>query len=385
MDVGFVRPLIAVALLVGGCALVERNEVPETGGATGAASPPLGAKERLGRLLFFDKSLSEPPGQACANCHAPQVAFADPETELPVSRGAIPGRFGNRNDMTVSYAAFVPPLHRDEQEGIWIGGLFWDGRVNSLAEQAQGPPLNPLEMANPHTAAIAGKLRALSYAGLFTEVYGPDALTDPARAYDHMADAIAAYERTPEVSPFSSKYDHWLRGEARLSEQELRGLALFEAEDKGNCAACHPSRPAADGSPPLFTDFSYDNLGTPRNPENPFYALPPALNPDGYGFVDLGLGNTVGDPAENGKFRVPTLRNAAVTSPYMHNGVFKTLFEVVSFYNSRDLAGWPPPEVAETVNTEELGDLGLTTAEIEDLVAFLKTLTDGWPAPAAGP
>ena len=124
MDVGFVRPLIAVALLVGGCALVERNEVPETGGATGAASPPLGAKERLGRLLFFDKSLSEPPGQACANCHAPQVAFADPETELPVSRGAIPGRFGNRNDMTVSYAAFVPPLHRDEQEGIWIGNLF---------------------------------------------------------------------------------------------------------------------------------------------------------------------------------------------------------------------------------------------------------------------
>jgi len=344
----------------------------------------LDAKASLGKLLFFDKTLSTPPGQACASCHAPEVAFADPDTELPVSRGAIPGRFGSRNDMTVTYSAFVPPLRRDPEEEIWVGGLFWDGRVNSLTEQAQGPPLNPLEMANPHTAAIADKLRALPYAEMFTAVYGEEALGDPQRAFANMADAIAAYEQTAELSPFTSKYDYWLRGEAKLSEQERLGLALFEAEDKGNCAACHPSRPAADGTPPLFTDFTYDNLGVPRNPENPFYKLPPGLNPDGFAFVDLGLGDTVKDVAENGKFRVPTLRNVGLTPPYMHNGVFKTLYTTVAFYNTRDVAHWPEPEYAPTINRDELGNLGLSNQEVDDLVAFLKTLTDGWQ-PAADP
>lgn len=335
-------------------------------------------KERLGKLLFFEKSLSTPPGQACAACHAPEVAFADPEMDLPVSKGARPGLYGNRNDMTVSYAAFVPPLHRSQVDSGWVGGLFWDGRASSLAEQAQGPPLNPLEMANPDTVTIAEKLRALSFSALFIEAYGPGAFSDPSTAFSNMADAIAAYEKTSEVSPFSSKYDHWLRREIELTEQELRGLKLFEAEDKGNCAACHPSRDGADGSPPLFTDFTYDNLGAPRNPENPFYSLPSELNPDGFAFVDLGLGMIVNDPAQNGKFRVPTLRNVAVTPPYMHNGVFKTLFNVVAFYNTRDLTEWPAPEVPENVNKEELGNLGLTNQELEDLVAFLRTLTDGW-------
>lgn len=347
------------------------------GASTISVDSTLDNKERLGKLLFFDKSLSTPPGQACSACHAPEVAFADPELDLPVSRGARPGVYGNRNDMTITYAAFVPPLHRNEED-VWIGGLFWDGRANTLAQQAQGPPLNPLEMANPDTLTIAGKLRALSYATLFTEVYSPDALSDPHTAFNNMANAIAAYENTSEVSPFSSKYDLWLRDETELSKQELRGLKIFEAEDKGNCAACHPSRPAEDGSPPLFTDFTYDNLGVPRNPENPFYSLPPELNPDGFDFVDLGLGKTVNDPEQNGKFRVPTLRNVALTAPYMHNGVFKTLFNVVAFYNTRDVAEWPAPEVAENVNMEELGKLGLTNQELEDLVAFLKTLTDGW-------
>ncbi len=343
-----------------------------------AQTTPLSTKESLGKLLFFDRSLSEPPGRACAACHAPEIAFADPETDLPVSRGARAGRYGSRNDMTIAYSAFIPPLHFDQDEEVWVGGVFWDGRADSLAEQAQGPLLNPLEMANPDVETVARKLRALSYAGLFDQVYGANALRDPGRAATHMADAIAAYEKTTEVSPFSSKYDHWLRGDARLSDQELRGLAVFEAEDKGNCAACHPSRPAEDASPPLFTDFTYDNLGVPRNPENPFYMMPPELNPDGFEFVDLGLGPIVDDPAQNGKFRVPTLRNVAVTPPYMHNGVFKTLFSVVAFYNTRDRAAWPAPEVAQNVNDEELGDLGLTNQEIEDLVAFLRTLTDSW-------
>jgi cytochrome c peroxidase len=342
------------------------------------AATPLTAEESLGKRLFFEKSLSTPPGQACSACHDPRAAFANPDTGLPVSRGARPGLYGNRNDQPVAYAAFVPARHRDPEEGLWVGGLFWDGRANTLAEQAQGPPLNPLEMANPDVETIAAKLRALDYAPLFTEVYGDHALADPQKAFAHMADAIAAYERTPEVSPFDSKYDHWLRGEAQLSEQERRGLQLFEAEGKGNCAACHPSRPAGDGSPPLFTDFTYDNLGVPPNPENPFYLLPARLNPDGFAFVDLGLGAVVKDPAQNGKFRVPTLRNVAVTSPYMHNGVFKTLFQVLAFYNTRDVARWPAPEVGQNVNREELGTLRLTNQELEDVIAFLQTLTDGW-------
>jgi len=338
----------------------------------------LKTKEQLGKLLFFEESLSTPPGQSCSSCHDPAVAFADPELDLPVSRGARPDLFGNRNDMTISYSAFVPPLHLNEEDSIWVGGLFWDGRVNTLAEQAQGPLLNPLEMANPDTLTIAEKLRALSYSALFTEVYGSGALGDPNTSFKNMADAIEAYEKSTEVNPFSSKYDHWLRDEAELSYQELRGLKLFEAEDKGNCAACHPSSNSEDGSPPLFTDFTYDNLGTPKNPESPFYSLPTELNPDGFAFVDIGLGKTVNDPAQNGKFRVPTLRNVAVTPPYMHNGVFKTLFSVVAFYNTRDVADWPAPEVYENINMEELGNLGLTNQEVDDLVAFLRTLTDGW-------
>jgi cytochrome c peroxidase len=343
-----------------------------------SVAAPLTAEESLGQRLFFERSLSTPPGQACAACHDPGVAFADPDTGLPVSHGARPGLYGNRNDLPVAYAAFVPPRHRDLEDGSWVGGLFWDGRVDTLAEQAQGPPLNPVEMANPDIETIATRLRALDYARLFVEVYGENALADPKKAFDHMAEAIAAYERTPEISPFDSKYDHWLRGEAELSAQERRGLQAFEAEDRANCAACHPSRPGKDGSRPLFTDFTYDNLGVPPNPENPFYLLPAWLNPDGFAFVDLGLGTIVKDPAQNGKFRVPTLRNVAVTGPYMHNGVFKTLFQVVAFYNTRDVARWPAPEVGQNVNREELGNLHLTNQELEDLVAFLQTLTDGW-------
>ncbi|MGD8306755.1 MAG: cytochrome c peroxidase [Ignavibacteria bacterium] len=341
----------------------------------------LSAKEQLGKLLFFEKSLSTPVGQACSNCHAPEIAFADPEIDLPVSRGAHPDRFGNRNDMTVSYSAFVPPLHFNEDEDVWIGGLFWDGRANSLAEQSKGPPLNPLEMANPDTLTILNKLNSLSYANLFTEIYGPGALTDPTTAFNNMADAIEAFEKTSEFSPFSSKYDAWLRGESELNEQELRGLMLYKAEDKGNCAACHPNTISEDGSLPLFTDFTYDNLGVPPNPENPFYSLPKELNPEGFAFVDLGLGKTLNDPEHNGKFRVPTLRNIAITPPYMHNGVFKTLFSVLAFYNTRDVAKWPEPEVSDNVNMEELGNLKLTNEELEDLVAFLRTLTDGWERP----
>jgi cytochrome c peroxidase len=362
---------IHLAVIVSGCGAQE----PDLAGET---SPGLTAMESLGKLLFFDPHLSTPPGQSCAHCHSPDAGFGNPEHGLPVSQGVVPDRFGNRNDLTASYAAFIPPLHYDEEEGLWVGGLFWDGRAADLAEQAKGPPLNPLEMANPSVEAVVEALRAAAYRGDFLEVFGEDALDDAEEAYDHMAEAVAAYERTAEFGPFDSKYDHYLAGEVQLTPQELNGLALFESEARGNCAACHPGRPGPEGSPPLFTDFTYDNLGTPRNPELPFYSLPAEFNPKGPDWIDLGLGPVVGDPGENGKFRVPTLRNVALTSPYLHNGVFKTLYQVVAFYNSRDTAPWPSPEVAETVNREELGDLGLTNQEILDIVAFLKTLSDGY-------
>jgi len=368
--------LTGLMVLVIACVISCKPSTQDRDVSTG-----LSRKEQLGKLLFFEKSLSTPVGQDCSNCHKPEFAFADPDTGLPVSKGAVEGRYGNRNDMPAAYAAYIPPLHKDTVEDIWVGGLFWDGRANSLEEQAMGPPLNPLEMANLDTVSIRDKLRALDYAGMFEEIYGPDALDDPSTAFKNMADAIAAYERSAELNRFDSKYDHYLRGEAELTEQEIRGMGLFIAEGKGNCAACHPSSPSPDGTPPLFTDYTYDNLGVPRNPENPFYTLSPDLNPEGFGYIDLGLALTVNDPAENGKFRVPTLRNIALTTPYMHNGVFKTLFQVVAFYNTRDVGPWNPPEITENVNDEELGNLGLTNQEVEDIVAFLLTLTDGWEPP----
>jgi cytochrome c peroxidase len=346
--------------------------------SSAAESTTLTPKESLGKLLFFDPMLSTPPGQACSHCHSPSAGFGNPNHNLPVSRGVHSDRYGNRNDMTATYAAFIPPRTYDEAEGLWVGGLFWDGRAATLAEQAKGPPLNPLEMANPDAGAVVAAIREAYYRDQFLEEFGDGALDDVEEAYDHMADAIAAYEMSSELSPFNSKYDLYLAGKVQLTEGELLGLALFEDEEKGNCAACHPNRPGPDGSPPLFTDFTFDNLGTPKNPENPFYLLSSEFNPDGVDYVDLGLGQVVDDPEFNGFFRVPTLRNVAATAPYMHNGVFHSLYQVVSFYNSRDVVPWPAPEVPSAVNRDELGDLGLTPQEMESIVAFLETLTDGY-------
>lgn len=341
--------------------------------------------ERLGEFLYFDTNLSQPKGQSCASCHSPEAGFADPDTDLPVSQGVLPkNRFGNRNSPSAAYAMFSPIFYFDEEESLWIGGQFWDGRATGevlgdpLADQALGPFLNILEMNNPSKLVVINKIKYADYADLFEQVWGEGSLDDVEAAYDRVALSIAAFERTSMFAPFNSKYDYHLAGYDVMTEKELRGLALFEDENKGKCALCHISQPGTDGSPPLFTDFTYDNLGVPKNPENPFYVLPPKFNPDGADFVDYGLGGILGLSEEMGKFKVMTLRNIAVTPPYMHNGVFKTLHEVVDFYNTRDLGGWPPPEVLENVNDEELGNLGLTEQEIDDIVAFLETLTDGY-------
>jgi len=240
--------------------------------------------------------------------------------------------------------------------------------------------LNVLEMANPDEQSVVDKVRNSEYADLFKKVFGDGALQNIDTAYNFIAEAIADYERSSELNKFNSKYDYYLDGKIALTEQELRGLALFEDEGKGNCASCHPSQLRSDGSHPLFTDYTYDNLGILKNAENPFYYLPKEFNPDGVNFIDLGLGEIVKKPEENGKFKVPTLRNVSNTSPYLHNGIFKTLREVVVFYNTRDVGPWPAPEVPENVNSDELGNLGLIEQEVDDIIVFLNTLTDDYHA-----
>jgi cytochrome c peroxidase len=375
------RPLYAsatllVMLVLNGCGNSEATAAKEI-----KPSPEqlVAMKESLGRKLYFDASLSEPAGQSCASCHLPSAGFADPDGELPVSRGVDPAHFGNRNTPTTAYAAFTPEFHFDEQEGLYIGGLFHDGRAATLEAQAKGPFLNPLEMGNADAAMVVAKVAQADYAPLFKQLYGENAFSDSGKAYDQIAEAIATFERSKLFSPFSSKYDAYLEGKVQLSESEKRGLDLFNDEKKGNCAACHPSEKSEDGSHPLFTDYSYDNIGVPKLKESPFYHVDAKFNPEGDKVVDLGLGAIVKNPEENGKFKVPTLRNVALTAPYMHNGAFKTLDEVVKFYNSRDKSSkWGTPEVGENVNKDELGDLKLSAQEEKDIVAFMKTMSDGY-------
>ncbi len=357
-----------------------------------AAEATLDAKAQLGRMLFFDISLSEPAGQSCATCHAPSSAFTDPDAARPTSKGVHPERFGTRNTPSAMYMAFSPKFHFDPKEKHYVGGQFWDGRSATLEEQAKGPFLNPVEMANPSKRAVVEKVRRAAYADQFDAVFGKNALVSVNPAYDRIAAAIGAFERTAEFQPFASRYDAWLAGKGQLTAQELRGLKLFEDEKKGNCAACHPSQRGPNGEPPLFTDFTYDNLGVPRNPDNPFYRQDKKFNPQGTQFVDRGLGGVVKKRAEDGKFKVPTLRNIAKTAPYMHNGYFKTLRGVVAFYNDRDVRPackgdvseadalargcWPKPEIRRNLNTDEMGKLGLSEQEIDDIVAFMLTLND---------
>jgi len=344
-------------------------------------------QEQLGKSLFFDTNLSTPSGQSCAVCHGPTVGWTGPDQAInaggAVYEGAVAGRFGNRKPPASAYAGDSPILHWDGTK--WVGGMFWDGRATGdvlgdpLAEQAQGPFLNPAEQNNASPQVVIDKVLASSYKNLFLGICtNPDAN----QRYECIGRAIAAYERSKEVSQFTSKYDYWLQGKAKLTGQEQRGLELFNG--KAMCANCHVA--------PLFTDFTYDNLGVPKNPKNPFYHMP--YNPDGENWVDTGLGGflqaagyseTVWGP-EWGKQKVPTLRNVDLRpakkfmKAYSHNGYFKSLGEIVHFYNTRDVpgAGWPPPEVADNVNTTEMGNLGLNRGEELAIVAFLQTLSDGY-------
>lgn len=366
----------------------------------------------LGERLFSDKNLSLRRNQSCASCHQltpainaktglpfPAPGFADAENVekgTPVSDGSVPGRFGRLNAPSVGYAAFSPPFHWDKAEELYVGGQFWNGRASTLADQAAQPFLNPAEMAMPGKAAVVGRLKEdAAYRLLFWAVYklNISRALSPAEidaVYNAMTKAIAAFERTRLFRKFTSKFDYFMAGKTELTPLERRGLNLFNG--KAQCAACHISTPAKkpDGTwtPALFTDFTYDNIGVPRN-----------LNIPGNPEPDKGLGGrpdiAAADPLglEIGKHKVMTLRNIAITQPYGHNGVFKSLEQITHFYNTRDtlgrvpdnrhpgfgITGWPPPEMPQNVNASELGNLGLTAEEEAAIVAFMKTLTDGYP------
>ncbi len=346
-------------------------------------TPQAGTMEELGRALFFDANLSQPAGQACASCHDPAAGFADPDQGSPTSEGAVAGRFGGRNAPTAAYAFLSPAFAftsdpADPLTLFYQGGQFLDGRALDLVEQARGPFLNPIEMNNPDKAAVVNKVRNSSYAGIFVYLFGANAFDDVDTAYDNIAAAIAEFEKSAEMNPFSSRFDAYQAGLVTLTAQEALGLDVFR--NKGKCAGCHTIPdvlPNPTAPPASFTNFRYFNLGVPKNPNNPFYTQDPAFNPDGASFVDYGLGGAVKVAAENGKFKTPTLRNIALTAPYMHNGVFNTLEEVVDFYNDNSVF---TPEVDNDI-TPDVGGLDLTPEEKAALVAFLKMLTDGYTVP----
>ncbi len=349
-------------------------------GGGSSSSESFGSNQvALGEKLYHDTNLSKNRTMSCATCHVIDSAFVDPRPtnlSLGASLGDDGVSIGDRNAPTVAYASFSPRFHFDTHEGLFIGGQFLDGRSADLTAQAKGPFLNPAEMNMPDAASVIERVKENSeYVAEFKRIYGKDIFDDTQKAYEALADTIAKFEKSDTFSPFNSKYDKALKGEAILTEQEKRGLVLFNG--KAECAACHP----ADGEKALFTDFSYDNLGVPVNHQLR------DTNGKGSDFVDNGLYDNphVTDETLKGAFKVSTLRNIAVTGPYMHNGVFKDLATVVHFYNTRDVEGainpetgevWEKGEVEINKNTAELGNLGLTTEEEADLVAFLKTLTD---------
>ena len=396
------------------------------GVAVGAAAQQTPIQE-LGDEIFEDENLSINNNQSCASCHDDDWGSTGPDSVInaagAVYEGSIPAAFGDRKPPETDYATLSPVLHLEK--GTWVGGNFWDGRATGeklgwpAADQAQGPFLNPKEQALPDSACVVHRVSLSTYSGLYMTVFGDNIFTivfpadtdtlcaagdavplsadDRAKVeteYDNIALAIAEYEAGPSERSFSSKFDAASGGMYKLTKQERRGFSLFQG--KGQCKRCHLS----SGKLPVFTDFTYDNLGVPSNPENPALVADPEFRDPGLG----GFLRSRGEPeevwrAELGKMKVPTVRNVGAkptpesVKAYAHNGYFKTLKGIVHFYNTRDvkpecedplttmedaIAGgcWPAPEIADNVNRDELGDLGLTDEEEDAIVAFLETLTD---------
>jgi len=373
------------------------------GGGGGSSNDPPVAKlspaAALGEKIFSDPTLSMSGQMSCATCHVPATAHATNNPDVVVFDGGMALNIpGIRNAPSLRYLNLNPAFFFDK-EGTPTGGFNHDGRANSLIDQAPRPFLAAHEMANPTPSDVIAKLKAAPYADEFRRVFGAEILDAPDAAFDRMRFALGQYQNEDaDFHSFDSKYDQFLAGRATLSGRELQGLALFNNPDKGGCAGCHPSGRGADGSPPLFTDFTYDNIGVPRNP-----AIPANADP---AYFDLGLcGPFRTDLASRtdlcGAFKVPTLRNIAVSAPYFHNGRFRTVKEVVGFYVRRDTnpeEWYPlnadgsvnkfddlPPQYHGNVNTTEVpynrkrGQApALTPDEVDLVVEFLNTLTDGY-------
>lgn len=357
------------------------------------AAEPLESIEALGKALFFETNLSKNRTQACATCHNPDRAFTDPrETEAgrAVSLGDDGTSLGDRNTPSAAYASFSPTFHSNDK-GEYVGGQFLDGREKDLEGQAGGPPLNPIEMAMPDKAAVVARIRENpAYVAAFEKLFGKHVFASADAAYAAMTKAIAAFERTPVFQPFSSKYDRYLRGEYKLTDDEELGRLLFFSQQFTNCNMCHQLHGSQMAARETFSNYHFHNIGVPAN------AAVRKLNGAKPGHVDHGLleNKAVADKApasknEDGKFKVPTLRNVAVTAPYMHNGVFKELRTTVLFYNKYNSKSakrqinpetgkpWAAPEVPGTLSLKELTHgPALDDTRIDALVAFMKTLTD---------
>ncbi len=375
------------------------QDKPAPGLAVNFDEAAMAPRERLGMRLFFDTRLSEPAGQACASCHDPSRAFTGNNgTTIGVALGSRPGTFGFRDTPTAMYLATVPKFGSmlKENQRVPAGGLFWDGRADTLEDQAKGPFFNPMEMNNRDPQSLIGKIATGPYAAEFRKVWGERIFDNAETALDAVAKSIAAFERTPAFQPFSSKFDAVMRGQAKFTEQEQRGLSLFTIRQKGNCASCHVVDEASrDPKKSLFTDFSYHALGLPRSMRIP-------KNATDASYFDLGLCGPFRDttpekdPKGCGLFKVPTLRNIAITGPYMHNGLFDNLRDAVAYYATRDTdpkKWFPdgkkfndlPPQFHANVDVEtppyqrRPGQRAqLNDEEIDDIVAFLRTLTDGY-------
>lgn len=361
-----------------------------------APAAGLGQAALLGQQIFSDQSLSASGKQSCATCHSPAQAHAQ-TNDLAVQMGGPDGAVaGFRTSPSLRYLSFNPAFAFD-REGTAIGGFDRDGRAQSLAEQAQRPFLAPHEMANASKEEVVARLKKAAYAEQFRALFGAAIFDDTDQAFERLTFALEQFQKEdPSFHPFDSRYDQFLAGKVQLDAAELRGLALFNNPAKGNCAACHASARGSDGAAPLFTDFSFDNLGVPRNPRIPATA--------DAAYFDLGLcGPDRTDLAARselcGAFKVPTLRNVATRKVFFHNGVFTKLKDVVSFYVRRDTnpeEWYPlaadgsvlkfndlPPAYRANVNTTEAPynrqpgmAPALTDTEIDDLVKFLGTLTD---------
>jgi cytochrome c peroxidase len=378
------RTWIAV-LLGAGCGMAA---------ATSAAPGALDARVEAGRLLFFDKRLSDPPGTACASCHDPARAFTgDNGSGRAVARGSRPGTLGTRNVPTLMYLADSPGPGWSERNGKAApsGGFFWDGRAVTLADQALGPLFTLHEMGNRDAAELVARVAASPAAPWLRQAFGSDVFAEPGAALQSIVAAIAAFDQSPVFAPYSSKFDAVLRGEARLSAAEERGRRLFTLADRGNCSACHTMDPdSRDPRESPFTDFGFHALGVPRN------AAIAAAGTHDLGYCAAQPGGAAANARWCGAFKTPTLRNIALTAPYMHNGRFATLREAVAFYATRDTAPgrWYgggeqfddlPPALRGNVDRDtppyqrQPGQrAALSDREVDDIVAFLLTLTDGY-------